>query len=81
LPLVNSPPPVTESAGSGSPVNFGEVIPRLKVQLSRLGWDRDRGRDFLMERYNKRSSTLLTSEQLVDFLNYLESQPDPDLPL
>jgi hypothetical protein len=80
LPPVSSPP-VAESSGSGSPVNFGEVIPRLKVQLSRLGWDRDRGRDFLMERYNKRSSTLLTSEQLVDFLNYLESQPDPDLPL
>jgi hypothetical protein len=77
----SSPPPAEEAAGSGSPVNFGEIIPRLKVELIRLGWDRDRGRDFLMERYNKRSSTLLTPDQLVDFLSYLESQPNPDLPL
>ncbi|MGV0105479.1 hypothetical protein NSTCB13_04217 [Nostoc sp. DSM 114160] len=57
------------------PVNFSEVIAQTDVEMQRLGWTTDQGREHLIKNYGKRSRTLLTQLELLDFLQYLESQP------
>ena len=45
--------------------------------MKRLGLTAEWGREYLIKTYGKRSRILLTEEELLDFLRYLESQPDP----
>ncbi|MEH2355354.1 hypothetical protein [Nostoc sp.] len=63
------------------PVNFSEVIAQTDVEMQRLGWTIDQGREHLIKNYGKRSRTLLTEVELLDFLQYLYlvSQPTPTL--
>ncbi|MDZ8030034.1 hypothetical protein [Nostoc sp. DedSLP04] len=56
-------------------MNFSEVIAQTDVEMQRLGWTIDQGREHLIKNYGKRSRTLLTQLELLDFLQYLESQP------
>ncbi|MDZ7964017.1 MAG: hypothetical protein RM368_03430 [Nostoc sp. DedSLP03] len=56
-------------------MNFSEVIAQTNVEMQRLGWTIDQGREHLIKNYGKRSRTLLTQLELLDFLQYLESQP------
>ncbi|WP_442939072.1 hypothetical protein [Nostoc sp.] len=59
------------------PVNFSEVIAQIDVEMQRLGWTIDQGREHLIETYGKRGQTLLTEEELHGFPKYLHSQADP----
>lgn len=54
--------------------NFNEIKIRTDVEIKRLGWTQEQGRDFLLATYGKRSRLHLTDEELMDFLRYLESQ-------
>ncbi len=56
-------------------IDIKEVMAKTEIELRRLGWSVQQGRNFLLERYNKRARTLLTDQELLDFLAYLESQP------
>ena len=62
-------------------MNFAEVIAQTDVEMQRLGWTKDQGREHLKKTYGKRSRTLLTEFELLDFLQYLYlvSQPTPTL--
>ena len=60
------------------PIDMSEVIARTTVEVKRLGWTNQQGKDYLLQTYGKRSRQLLTDEELLDFLNYLESQPTPE---
>ncbi|ACC84504.1 hypothetical protein Npun_R6220 [Nostoc punctiforme PCC 73102] len=57
------------------PVNFAKVIAQTDVEMQRLGWTIGQGREHLKKTYSKRSRTLLTEVELLEFLQYLESQP------
>jgi hypothetical protein len=57
------------------PINFAKVIAQTDVEMQRLGWTIDQGREHLKKTYGKRSRTLLTEVELLDFLRYLASQP------
>ncbi len=57
------------------PVDLSDVIAKTDVELERLGWTPQQGREYLINTYGKRGRTLLTEEELLDFLNYLESIP------
>ncbi|MBE9213448.1 hypothetical protein IQ247_12350 [Plectonema cf. radiosum LEGE 06105] len=57
------------------PVDLSDVIAKTDVELERLGWTPQEGREYLINTYGKRGRTLLTEEELLDFLNYLESLP------
>ena len=57
--------------------NFIEIKQKTDIEIKRLGWTRDDGREFLKSRYGKRSRLHLTDEQLLEFLHYLENQPSP----
>ncbi|AHJ31381.1 extensin-like protein [Nodularia spumigena CCY9414] len=59
------------------PVDLSDVIAKTDVELQRLGWTAEQGREHLIQTYGKRGRTLLTEEELHDFLQHLESQPDP----
>jgi hypothetical protein len=45
--------------------------------MYRLGWNAERFKDYLVKTDGKRSRVLFTEEELLEFLNYLESQPTP----
>lgn len=57
------------------PVDLSDVIAKTDVELERLGWTPQQGREYLINTYGKRGRTLLTEEELLDFLTYLESLP------
>jgi len=69
--------PATDSAESES-IDFSDLIARTDVELKRLGWTREQGRDYLLNTYGKRSRQLLSESELTAFLRYLEAQPSPE---
>jgi hypothetical protein len=68
----------TKLSSTSGPIDMSDVIARTTVEVKRLGWSNQHGKDYLLQTYGKRSRQLLTDEELLDFLNYLESQPSPE---
>ena len=58
---------------ANGPIDFSDVIAKTNVEMKRLGWTNEQGRKYLLETYGKRSRQLLSDEELLDFLSYLES--------
>ncbi len=54
-----------------------QKIAQTTLEIQRLGWDNTQGREFLQKRYNKRARSQLSDEELLDFLHYLQTQPNP----
>ena len=73
--------PPEKSKKSGPVVDQSDDIAKISVEMQRLNWTMEQGRDYLIRTYNKRSRHLLSQEELKDFLGYLESQPTPIDPL
>ena len=63
---------------TSTPIDFSDIIARTNVELKRLGWTNQQGRDYLVQTYGKRSRQLRTDDELLDFLHHLESEPSPD---
>ena len=57
-------------------MDFNEIKQKTDIEIKRLGWTKDDGREFLKSRYGKRSRLHLTDEQLLEFLRYLEKLPN-----
>jgi hypothetical protein len=57
--------------------DLSDIIAQTSVELKRLGWSESQGRTYLQRTYNKRSRQQLTDDELLDFLNYLQSEPSP----
>ena len=71
-----------ETIAAREPVDLSEVIARTSRELKRLGWSNQQGRKYLEQNYSKRSRQELSDKELLEFLEYLESQPSPNqLPL
>jgi hypothetical protein len=80
----NSPPQnktvksTTKRKKITKPINdLSDVIAKTDVEMERLGWTPQQGREFLIQTYGKRGRTLLTEEELLDFLQHLQSNPTP----
>ena len=54
-----------------------QKIAQTTIEIMRLNWSTQQGRNFLQEHYNKRARSQLTDEELLDFLDYLKTQPTP----
>ncbi len=52
------------------PVDLSDVIAKTDVELQRLGWTPEQGREHLKKTYGKRGRTLLTEEEFMDFSKY-----------
>lgn len=57
------------------PVDLSDAIARTSIELKRLNWSNQQGREYLKKQYGKRSRQELTDEEMLEFLHYLESQP------
>lgn len=60
------------------PMDLSEVIAQTSVEIKRLGWTDVQGRTYLQKTYGKRSRQHLTDDELLEFLEYLRSQPSPN---
>lgn len=60
---------------TSEPIDLSDLITRTNVELKRLGWNNQKGREYLERKYNKRSRQHLNDEELLEFLYYLESLP------
>lgn len=58
------------------------AIAEIDRQMQRVGWSIDRGRNYLIQTFQKRSRRQLTSAELQQFLQYLRSLPtfEDDIP-
>ncbi|GFE68229.1 hypothetical protein [Chroococcus sp. FPU101] len=72
--LVPEPP---QKVTTSEPTDYSDVIAKTNLEMKRLGWTSEQGRDYLISTYGKRSRQLLEDEQLIEFLQYLESLPTP----
>ncbi|MDJ0598370.1 MAG: hypothetical protein QNJ37_05975 [Crocosphaera sp.] len=71
-PAIEENQPVVEE-----PLDFSEIIARSNAELKRLKWTTEQGREYLIKTYGKRSRQVLSDEELLEFLRYLESLPTP----
>ena len=59
-------------------IDFYAIKHETDLELQRLGWTTNEGKDFLKRTYGKLSRLKLTDEQLLEFLNHLKSLPTPE---
>ncbi len=59
-------------------IDFYAIKHETDIELERLGWTNDEGRDFLKRNYGKPSRLRLTDEELLEFLQHLKSLPTPE---
>ena len=69
--------PKSKRNNTSQPIDLSDVIAKTDVEIERLGWTKEQGKEHLKKTYGKLGRTLLTEQELLDFLRYLESQPDP----
>ncbi len=56
-------------------IQYDDIIAAIDLEMKRLGWTKERRREYLMENYGKRSRHSLTDRELLEFLDYLRSLP------
>ncbi|MEM6835632.1 MAG: hypothetical protein AAF609_02160 [Cyanobacteria bacterium P01_C01_bin.120] len=61
------------AAALPAPINLSDVIAQTDIELRRLGWSVEIGREYLEHTYQKRSRHELSEEELIQFLCHLES--------
>ena len=64
-----SPQPTETSAT----MDFSQIINQTTIELKRLGWTQEDGKKYLLATYGKKSRHLLSDEELIEFLNYLQT--------
>jgi hypothetical protein len=67
----------TPASSNSPPDDFSDLIAKTTVEIKRLKWTDEQGRDYLIRTYGKRGRSLLNDQQLREFLDYLRSQPSP----
>lgn len=67
--------PMVEPVVSTASVDRSQEVMRIGIEMKRLGWSTEQGREYLKRTYGKRSRQELDDAELLDFLHYLESQP------
>ncbi|MEL4896112.1 hypothetical protein [Crocosphaera sp. Alani8] len=55
-------------------LEWDNVVAEINSEMTRLGWNCDRGERYLVEQYEVRSRLRLSDEQILEFLGYLKSQ-------
>ena len=52
---------------------FWEIKHQIDDEIKRIGWSKDRAKDYIKKVYNKSSRLSMTDEQLIDFLSHIRS--------
>jgi hypothetical protein len=58
-----------------SPMDLSDLISQTDVQMQRIGWNQDKGKEYLIKTFRKNSRQQLTAKELQQFLNHLKSLP------
>ena len=70
----------TENVAAETPetieFDFNDIKHKIDLEMKRLNWTREQGRDYLLSTYGKRSRLHLTDPELLEFLAYLENLPN-----
>ena len=70
------------ATGVSEPVDMTHVLAQTSIELQRLDWTTQKGRNYLKKTYGKASRQQLTELEMFEFLAYLKSLPTPNpLPL
>jgi hypothetical protein len=51
------------------------LLEESNLELKRLGWTQQQGKDYLIQAYGKQSRQHLTDAQMSEFVTYLKAQP------
>ncbi len=73
-----SPESPSDSEAESSPpvqIDFNEIRHKIDLEMKRLNWTKEQGRDYLLSTYGKRSRLHLLDDELFEFLHYLENLP------
>lgn len=62
------------SLDTNETMDFSQIIDQTTFEMKRLGWTQDHGKKYLLETYGKKSRHLLSDQELIEFLQYLQSQ-------
>lgn len=62
----------TNIVAPSEPIDLSDAIAKIDVELKNLRWTKTQERKYLERTYGKESRELLTDEQLLEFLHYLE---------
>jgi hypothetical protein len=57
------------------PMDLSDLISQTDVQMQRVGWNQDKGKEYLMKNFRKTSRQQLTAKELHQFLSHLKSLP------
>ena len=74
-----SPESPSDSEAESSPpvqIDFNEIRHKIDLEMKRLNWTKEQGRDYLLSTYGKRSRLHLLDDELFEFLHYLENLPN-----
>ena len=66
-------PSVTETP---TEFDFNQIRHKIDLEMKRLSWTKEQGRDYLLSTYGKRSRLHLTDDELLEFWHYLETLPN-----
>ena len=75
-----SPENADNTAQANVAVDLSDALARTSVELKRLRWSNQQGRDYLKRTYGKQLRKDLNDEEMLEFLHYLASQPTPNEP-
>ena len=53
-------------------IDFNDIKADMDLQMQRIGWSTEQGRQYLIDTYGKRSRLHLTDEELLEFWDYLK---------
>lgn len=70
-----APEPESEPPINTVEFDFNEIKHRIDLEMKRLNWTKEQGRDYLLSTYGKRSRLHLTDNELLEFLGYVENLP------
>ncbi|MBV8883133.1 MAG: hypothetical protein JO235_03925 [Chroococcidiopsidaceae cyanobacterium CP_BM_RX_35] len=82
--IVSEPEQVepVSAAAAKEPVDMSDILAQTSIELQRLDWTTQKGRNYLKKTYGKASRQQLTELEMFEFLAYLKSLPTPNpLPL
>jgi len=58
------------------PIDLSNQLSQIMVEMDRIGWTKQQGKDHLQRKYKKNSRDQLSATEVFDFLEYLKSQSD-----
>jgi hypothetical protein len=58
------------------PIDLSNQLSQIMVEMERVGWTKQQGKEYLQRKYKKNSRDQLSASEVFDFLEYLKSQSD-----